>query len=104
MRETRHCKWLTPKITTEMKSWLRIKTTIEELEAEVWQGKNKKLRGKPMLVQSERWEKFKAGTQENDEIWKFSSPGEMWKNLCGMAGIALVSGGEVVDNYERFHN
>ncbi len=57
-----------------------------------------------MLVQSERWEKFKAGTQENDEIWKFSSPGERWKNLCGMAGIALVSGGEVVDNYERFHN
>jgi hypothetical protein len=102
MRETRQCQWLTPKLAEEMKSWLRSKTTIAELEDAVSQ--TKRFKGQPMLAQSERWFAFKAGMQENDEIWKFSSPDDTWENLCGSAGIALVHEGEIVDIYETLMN
>jgi hypothetical protein len=35
--------------------------------------------------------------EADDEVWKFTTSPESWKNLCGRAGYALVRSGVVVD-------
>ncbi len=39
-----------------------------------------------------------------DEIWRFTTSGESWKNLCGRAGYALVRDGTVVETHVTIMN
>jgi hypothetical protein len=43
------------------------------------------------------WREMINSIQEGDELWEFCSPKCEWEHLAGMAGIALVRRGEVVD-------
>ena len=42
--------------------------------------------------------KFYVRIIKGDELWEFDSPAELWEDLAGSAGIALVREGEVVDS------
>jgi hypothetical protein len=46
---------------------------------------------------------FRAFRAE-DEIWRFTTSGESWKNLCGRAGYALVRDGTVVETHVTIMN
>jgi hypothetical protein len=38
--------------------------------------------------------------QENDELWRFSSPPETWQMMMGRGGIALVRDGRAISFIE----
>ena len=42
---------------------------------------------------------FGSTLEENDELWKFSSPPDSWQLLCGRSGYALVRNGVVIDTF-----
>lgn len=47
---------------------------------------------------------FGSSMEENDEIWKFSSPPDSWQLLCGRSGYALVRNGVVIDTFITMMN
>lgn len=44
----------------------------------------------------QNWASFLRLVAPGDEIWTFTSPPELWKNLAGAAGYAIVRDGKPV--------
>lgn len=40
---------------------------------------------------------FKTEARRGDEVWSFSAPEEMWSQLCGYGGFALLREDEIVE-------
>lgn len=87
------------RILAEAATWLygSLQTT-EEIEA----GKlpfelPKGVRPIPFNALDRRWVKMKSQLQPGDHWQRFRTPPETWKRKGGMAGIALVRDGRVVD-------
>ena len=64
-------------------SWLDVRVTVQELEAETSR----------LRPQGDRWENFKKQIMDEDELWTFCSPPESWQSHAGREGIAIVRGG-----------
>jgi hypothetical protein len=47
-------------------------------------------------VDRNEWQLMKTLMTEDDELWEFSSPAEMWNMLTGRQGVALVRNGTIV--------
>jgi len=63
-------------------SWLTKRVTRDELLAE--------------SGDSDFFEKLLDAYQDGDELWRFSSPADYWRNLAGRGGVALVRDGKIV--------
>lgn len=44
----------------------------------------------------EQWRALLDGMEEGDALWEFRSPREMWENMMGREGIALVRDGTII--------
>jgi hypothetical protein len=89
-------------MVTTIESWLTERVSVEQVEAAAiakadQPAGNAKVPSKPFGQNNQRWERLKAQMASNDELWYFCSPEEMWRNLAGRAGIALVRNGKVID-------
>ena len=47
---------------------------------------------------------FASEMDSTDELWRFSSPPESWKRMCGSAGMAIVRNGDIVAAYQLIMN
>ena len=52
----------------------------------------------PFAGNDDRWQAILSRMQDNDELWEYTSPDEMWEMLAGREGIVLVRDGKVIDN------
>lgn len=66
-------------------SWLTERATVEAMES-LWK----------ILRKHPQWQEWKANMNENDELWRFSSPPKTWPAKLGAAGVALVRDGKIV--------
>lgn len=44
----------------------------------------------------EKWKPFLADLTSDDEVWRFRSPPETWKQFCGCAGYAVVRKSRII--------
>jgi len=50
------------------------------------------------------WAHFAAKVRAGDELWTFASPQESWRILAGVAGVALVRGGQIVEKHAQVYS
>jgi hypothetical protein len=82
-----------------LKEWLDKEITMEECEREhLVQDERLGPVPIPFGFQHQEWLKFKSKTLQGDELWKFCSPPDSWKNLFGRSGICIVRNGEIIDS------
>ena len=80
------------------KEWLQEKLSVADAEA-AHPGINDDRvarfpdAAKAFGFQHREWEEFKAAMLPGDELWAFASPAELWEDLAGRAGFALVRDG-----------
>jgi len=81
------------------KQWLKSKTTVEECEKNNLV-EDERLGPDPVTFGFMHWEwlDLKCQIEKGDELWKFSSPPEMWEHLCGRAGICIIRNGVIVNS------
>jgi len=80
------------------KEWLQCKLTIREAENKnMVHHRRLGLRRVPFGFQNSEWKQLIAQMTEGDELWKFCSPEETWRNLCGREGIALVRDDQIIN-------
>lgn len=97
-------RYTDPKWLVAVKGWLKVKLTVEEIEAQQEQKANEfKLPRHPKMPQGPfgwvqpQWDALKARMQPGDELWSYRSPEASWMQLAGRGGYALVRNGEVID-------
>lgn len=74
-------------------SWLKDRLTLRQILADNISSEGDRLFGR----QNDEWEDLRRSLREDDEIWSFCSPPESWKESAGLAGMAVVRQGRVVD-------
>lgn len=73
--------------------------TIEEVEAH-----HTRAGGLVMGGLNARWKALKAAMQPGDELRYYTSSPDSWKHLAGRHGIALMRGGNIVQNIDILIN
>lgn len=81
------------------RDWLTKRLTVQDIEVEHCV-RHERFGPDPVPFGflNDRWQALLAKMEAGDELWEFSSPPEMWQRLMGMAGVALVRNGDVVDS------
>jgi hypothetical protein len=83
-----------------IRDWLTKRLTVQDIDAE-HSVRDERLGPDPVPFGfvNDQWQALLAKAEPGDELWEFSSPPESWQRLMGMAGIALVRNGEVIDSF-----
>jgi hypothetical protein len=87
------------------KDWFTCRLTVAEAEAR-YLVLDERLGSEPIPFgfNHDRWQEMLGRSEPGDEIWEYSSPRELWAQMMGRSGIALVRRGEVVDSFVRRMN
>jgi len=58
----------------------------------------------PLGFYNHHWKTLKSKLQDGDELWQFTTPKESWINMCGRAGIWIVTDGEIAEYFITIMN